>query len=145
MNKLLVFVVCQVALGAGPVLTELQPRGAQQGKTFTLNLIGRDLPAGSRIVTTLPAVFTPLTGAMGKGLPFMVEPKGEIAVGTYPVRVETPQGISNILFFTVGAFPEIAEERHKSISTIQEINQKRIASRTPKQKTKNHIGILTKL
>jgi hypothetical protein len=33
-------------------------------------------------------------------------------------------------------FPEIAEVKHKSISTIQEINDRRKASRAPKQKTK---------
>jgi len=106
---------------AGPVLTELRPRGAQQGKTFTLTLAGRDLPAGAKIVTTLPAVFTPLTST-GKGLPFLVEPKGDAAVGTYPIRVETQQGISNVLLFTVGAFSEIDEEEpNDSIATAQAV------------------------
>ena len=113
--------VCQTALAAGPVLTELRPRGAQQGKTFTLTLIGRELPAGSKIVTTLPGIFTPLT-ATGKGLPFLVESKSDTAVGTYPIRVETPQGISNILLFTVGAFPEIGEEEsNDTIATAQAV------------------------
>jgi hypothetical protein len=119
-NKLLLIVVCQTALAAGPVLTELQPRGVQQGKTFTLTLVGRDLPAEARIVTTMPAVFTPLTTPMGKGVPFLVEPKGEVPVGTYPIRVATPQGISNVLLFTVGSFPEIAEEeKNDSIEKAQ--------------------------
>ena len=115
--------MCQTALAAGPVLTELQPRGAQQGKTFTLTLVGRDIPAGARIVTTMPAVFTPLTPTE-KGIPFLVEAKveakGEIAVGTYPIRVETPQGISNILLFTVGAFPEIDED--ESVTNVKNDN-----------------------
>src|SRR5690349_9175641 len=98
-----------MAIAAGPVLTELRPRGAQQGKTFKLTLVGRDIPAGAKIVSTMPAVFTPLT-PMGKGAPFLVEPKGEVPAGTYPIRVETSEGISNILFFTVGAFPEIDEQ-----------------------------------
>ena len=121
MNKLAWFLVCQTAFAAGPVLTSLQPRGAQQGKTFTLTVAGRDLPEGSKIVTTLPAVFTPLTPTM-KGLPFLVEEKSEIAVGTYPIRVETPQGISNILLFTVGSFPEVdEEEKNDTIETAQAI------------------------
>ncbi len=121
MNKLLLLLACQTALMAAPALTELRPRGAQQGKTFTLTLVGREISADARIVTTLPAVFTPLTPS-GKGLPFLVEPKRDIPVGTYPIRVETPQGISNILLFTVGAFPEIDEEEsNDSIATAQTV------------------------
>jgi hypothetical protein len=93
---------------ANPVLTALQPRGAQQGKTFTLMLAGTDLEEGSKILTTLPATLTPLTRTE-KGLPFLVELKAEAAVGVYPVRVEGTNGLSNILLFTVGAFPETDE------------------------------------
>ena len=121
MNKLFIIFACHTALAAGPVLTELQPRGVQQGKTFTLTLNGRDLPATAKIVTTLPAVFTPLTPT-GKGLPYLVEPKGDAAAGTYPIRIETSQGISNVLLFTVGTFPEVAEEeKNDSIETAQVI------------------------
>ncbi|MDQ6708425.1 MAG: hypothetical protein M3Z85_20905, partial [Acidobacteriota bacterium] len=109
MSKLLLLACCQCALIAAPVLTGLQPRGAQQGKAFTLTISGSELSEGVKIVTALPAVFTPLAPGM-KGLPFLVELKSDAAVGTYPVRVQSPDGISNILFFTVGAFPEIEEE-----------------------------------
>lgn len=46
----------------------------------------------------------------GRAAMFLVEPKGEIPVGVYAVRVETSDGISNVQLFTVGAFPEMAEE-----------------------------------
>ena len=119
MNKILLILACQTALAAGPVLTELRPRGAQQGKTFTLTLVGRELPAGSKIVTTVPGVFTPLTPT-GKGLPFLVEAKSDTAIGTYPIRVETPEGISNVLLFTIGSFAETDEEEpNDSIATAQ--------------------------
>jgi len=128
-SKLLLIFACEAVLAAAPVLTELQPRGAQQGKTFTLTLMGRDIPADAKIVSTLPAVFTPLTSTMGKGVPFLVETKSDVAIGTYPIRVETTQGISNILFFTVGAFPEIDEaekpteknDKNDTIATAQPI------------------------
>jgi len=97
-----------VAAAAAPTLTEISPRGAQQGKTFTLTLSGRELLEGSQISTTLPAVFTAMTANM-KGLPYLVELKADAAPGVYPVRVRNQNGISNILFFTVGNFPEIDE------------------------------------
>lgn len=100
--------VCGAASAATPVLTELKPRGAQRGKTFTLVLTGREILEGSKLVTTLPAVLTPLTPTM-KGTPWLVELKADAPVGTYPVRVQNPSGLSNILLFTVGSFPEVAE------------------------------------
>src|SRR4029077_19788252 len=91
------------------VITDLQPRGAQKGRPFTLTLIGRDLGEGARIESSLPATFTPLgpeKGVMG-GASFLVEPSGEPPVGVYPVRVITPYGISNVQLFSIGAFPEV--------------------------------------
>jgi hypothetical protein len=37
------FLVTASNLSAQPVITELQPRGAQKGKPFTLTLAGRNL------------------------------------------------------------------------------------------------------
>jgi hypothetical protein len=101
--------VCMSLAAAGPVLTELQPRGAQKGKTLTLTLAGRNLTEGAKVLTTLPGAITPLTGSP-KGLPFLLELKPDVPTGTYPIRVQTPDGISNVLLFTVGEFPETEEE-----------------------------------
>ncbi len=58
-------------------------------------------------------------------------------VGATPVRVQTPDGLSNILLFTVGAFPEVVEEESKpesrehsndSIETAQRIDPPVIAA-----------------
>lgn len=104
---------------ASPVITELQPRGAQKGRPFKLTIAGRDIAAGARILTSLPATFTLLADdksnnkpAMGEGryATFLVEPSSELSVGVYPVRLETAEGLSNVLLFTVGAFPELTEE-----------------------------------
>ncbi len=108
MKNLLLTLALQTTLAAAPLLTELQPRGAQQGTTFTLTLTGRDLPSGATLISPLPAVFTPMTPT-AKGLAFLVELKREAVRGTYPVRVRSAEGISNVLLFTVGAFPEIEE------------------------------------
>ena len=96
---------------AQPLITDLQPRGAQKGRPFTLTLVGRDLGEGARIESTLPATFTPIGAAKGvMGASFLVEPKPGTAVGIYPIRVVTPNGISNVQLFAIGAFPEFAEE-----------------------------------
>ena len=128
---------CSLALSAAtPELVELEPRGAERGKSFTLTLAGANLAEGAQVLSTLPATFTPLTPpqdkmSAGRKLPFLVELKADAALGAYPIRVQTPDGLSNILLFTVGAFPEAVEEESKpesrehsndSIETAQRID-----------------------
>jgi len=130
---LLVF--CHAAFAGAPVITELQPRGAERGRSFTLTITGRDLAADARIASTLPASFTPVNApqqmdGMVRSIAFLVEPKPEVAPGVYPIRIESSKGISNVLLFTIGTFPEVTEEeslpysqpnRNDSIETAQPI------------------------
>ncbi|MBL8228451.1 MAG: hypothetical protein JNL98_08240 [Bryobacterales bacterium] len=120
---------------APPVLTMMEPWGAQRGKAVTLTLAGSGLMEGAKIVSTLPAVFTPLTPPSempGRRLPFLVELKADAPVGLYPIRIESAQGISNVLLFSVGVLPETREAEHETpnreplndtSATAQEIKQ----------------------
>ncbi len=115
---LLVAISFAASAGAPPMLTGLEPRGAQRGKSFTLTIEGKYLTEGGQVLSTLPATFTPLTPpqekmAAGGKLPFLVELKADTAIGAYPVRVQTPDGISNVLLFSVGAFAEVTESESK--------------------------------
>lgn len=116
--------LCQALFAAAPVITELQPRGAERGRPFTLTIKGTDLATDARVFTTLPASFT-LVKALreadpmampGRSIQFVVEPKPDVAPGVYPIRIESPKGISNVLLFTVGTFPEITEEESQPYS-----------------------------
>ncbi len=106
-----------VLSAAPPVLTDLQPRGAQKGRPFTLTLSGRELGEVIRIHSNLPAAFTALAperqpGMMsieGRYASFLVEPKGEWKTGVYTIRLETADGISNVQLFSIGDFPELTE------------------------------------
>jgi hypothetical protein len=51
-----------------------------------------------------------MMAAPGRAASFLVEVKPEAMPGVYPIRVETPSGISNILLFTLGTYPEVTEE-----------------------------------
>src|SRR2546425_1403741 len=118
-------IVSASGLSAQPVITELQPRGAQKGKPFTLTLAGRNLGEGAKIRSTMPASFTLLTpdeSALMRGGPmqgegryatFLVEPTADLAAGVYPIRIVTGEGISNVQLFTVGAFPEFTEDESR--------------------------------
>ncbi|HUQ93910.1 MAG TPA: hypothetical protein VM120_19685 [Bryobacteraceae bacterium] len=119
-----VFLLASAALiAAPPVLNTLEPGGAQRGKALTLTLIGANLPEGAKIVSNLPATFTPLSvppETAGKRLPFLVEIQPGAPVGLYPVRIESPNGISNILLFSLGSYPEMREmEKNDTMETAQ--------------------------
>jgi hypothetical protein len=119
-------IVSASSLWAQPVITELQPRGAQQGKPFTLTLAGRNLGEGAKIRSTMPASFTLLTPdqpapipggpmqAEGRYATFLVEPTADLPPGVYAIRLVTGEGISNVQLFTVGAFPEFTEDESRS-------------------------------
>ncbi len=121
MKKLLLLAVAATALEAQPAITDLQPRGAQKGKPFTLTLVGRNLGEGVKIRSNMPASFTLLTpdqppGMMqveGRYATFLVEPSSDLAVGVYAIRAASPEGISNVQLFTVGAFPEYTEDESR--------------------------------
>ena len=89
MKLFLSLCLAATAIAAPPSLTEIAPRGAQQGKTLTVTLSGRDLAEGSKILSTLPAIFTPLTPTM-KGLTYLLELKADAPPGVYPIRVQNP-------------------------------------------------------
>ncbi len=112
-----VLLLAQITYAAAPVITELQPRGAERGHAFTLTINGRNLPSDARIFSTLPASFTLVKSDAppmpGRTIEFLVEPKSDVAPGVYPIRIESPKGISNILLFTVGTYPEITEEESR--------------------------------
>ena len=110
-------VICLPAFAAVPVLKDLRPHGAQRGTAFRLTLVGSSLPQDAKIITTLPAVFTPLTSLQRDGdtsgdneILLLVELQKEAPIGLYPLRVSTSGGLSNLLLFSVGAFPERMEE-----------------------------------
>jgi len=123
-----VLILSAATISAQPLVTDMQPRGAQKGRPFTLTLTGRNLGEGATIRSTLPATFTLLTpdqpspnqsaapGGMaveGRSARFLVEPTADMPVGVYPIRVVTADGISNIQLFTVGAFPELMEDESR--------------------------------
>ncbi len=109
-----------MAVYAAPAIQDIEPRGAQRGKTFTLYVRGSDLTQGARIESTLPASFSQLTlskdplsalgmARPGSALPYMVALKPNAPIGFYPIRVVTANGISNVVLFSVGDLPEVEE------------------------------------
>lgn len=109
-----VLLIC-TPLAAEPVLERMQPRGARAGGAVRLVLNGERLGPTPLLLTDANLAATPLTGTPATGqmqpreLVYLVEVDKEAVPGVYPLRIETAQGISNALLFTVGEFPQVVE------------------------------------
>ena len=114
---LTLFFACAVTgWSAGPSLTMMEPWGAQRGTAVTLTLKGYGLTDGVRVRTSLPGAVTELTSERpGRELPLLVEIANDAKVGSYPIRIETEAGISNVLLFTVGPFKEETEAESETM------------------------------
>ena len=97
-----------------PQLNNLKPPGGQIGTAVRLTLIGQGLTNDISLTSSIPGTLTPLAAPkeralIGKQLSFLLEINPDAKVGAYTLRTQSNEGISNILLFTVGAFPETTD------------------------------------
>jgi hypothetical protein len=115
-------------LATEPVLKALIPPGAQRGKPLTLTLKGEALTSSAEVVTTLPGTLSRLAPPKDAAVPdsellYLLQVPEGAPVGLYPIRVRTNNGLSNVLIFSVGDFPEILEkEPNNTIEQAQPIS-----------------------
>ncbi len=111
----LAFLLAGAHLYSQPVLDRMEPRGAQAGGSARLVLTGKRLGPTPRLVTEASFAATPLAKPLPDGqkpfseLLYLVEVADDARPGVYPLRIETPEGLSNVLLFTVGRFPQVVE------------------------------------
>ncbi|HEY2933792.1 MAG TPA: hypothetical protein VGK99_18805 [Acidobacteriota bacterium] len=123
----LVFVFATAPVSAAPLLKSLDPIGAQQGRTFMLRLLGQELSVGTELITSLPATISRLAPPKDlkmpeTEIPFLIQLRNDTAAGIYPIRVRNVSGISNVLLFSVGEFPEVQEKRSPAGSAGERTN-----------------------
>ena len=95
-----------------PVLKDVEPRGGQRGKAFTLTLKGEGLATGADLITNLPGTVSKLAPPRDVETPdtvlsYLIQIPEDAAPGAYPLRVRTADGLSNVLIFTVSALNQL--------------------------------------
>ncbi len=112
---LFAFLVATGPLYPQPKLERMEPRGTTAGTSAKLVLTGQRLGLSPRLISEAPFAATPLVPPFPRNqvsidrLEYLVEVSGDARPGIYPIRIETPEGLSNIVLFTVGAFPQVTE------------------------------------
>ncbi|MFI5458180.1 MAG: hypothetical protein ACHRXM_22320 [Isosphaerales bacterium] len=106
------------AWSAPPQINNMTPLGGQRGVATELTISGSNLAGNPRLIAAFGFQLVSPTAAQGKSdasnwkLKLTIAPTA--AVGVYPIRVQTDDGISNPYLWVVGQLPQIAEKEDNS-------------------------------
>jgi hypothetical protein len=118
----LALAVAEPALAAPPQINSISPSGAQRGVETELTVKGSNLGDNPRLVAPFRhrAAGSASAGSDASNWKFNLTVDGETAVGVYPVRVQTDDGLSNPFLFSVGQLPQVVEkEDNSTVETAQ--------------------------
>jgi hypothetical protein len=104
------------SLAAAPKISEIQPQGARRGVATEVSISGSDLAGNPRLIA--PFAFKIESAAAGQSATswkprLTIAP--DVAIGAYPIRVQTDDGISNAFLFVVGQLPQVSEKEDNSV------------------------------
>lgn len=102
------------ASAAPPQINGITPYGLQRGVPSEVTINGANLAGNPRLIASFKFTLTPPPGAdAGNWKPKLVVEPGT-AIGVYPVRVLTDEGLSNPFLFAVGQLPQVTEKEDNS-------------------------------
>ncbi|APW62458.1 hypothetical protein [Paludisphaera borealis] len=107
-----------------PTIGEVSPFGVKRGESAEVNLTGANLAGNPRLIAPFPFQLepTPPEKSNAGAWVFKVNVPATVAVGVYPIRVQTDDGISNPFLFAVGQLPQVAEkEENSTFETAQAV------------------------
>ncbi len=103
-------VFCSVTLFAAPVIRDIHPHGAQSGTVVQLSVRGDGMTAATKVQSAIPGVVSRLVTKTAGEVAVLVEVAKDARPGLYPLRVVNEDGMSNVMLFSVGMFPEVEEK-----------------------------------
>ncbi len=111
-------------LAAPPTISGTSPFGVQKGAATEVAISGGNLTGNPQLIAPFAFKFVdPAPADSNAGtwkVRMLVEPS--VAVGVYPIRVKTDDGISNPFLFSVGQLPQVAEkEENNTFDTAQAV------------------------
>lgn len=94
-----------------PKLADASPSGVRRGEAAEVTLSGERLGANPRLIAAFPLQVEALPPERSKpeAWAFKLTVPPSVAAGTYPIRVQTDDGVSAPLLFSVGQLPQVAE------------------------------------
>jgi hypothetical protein len=101
---------------ATPRIDNLGPSGVRRGEASELTVNGVALDANPRLIAPFPFRVEPFDPKRSSGTTWTLKlaVSAEAAVGVYPIRVQTDDGLSNPFLLAVGQFPQVVEKEDNS-------------------------------
>jgi hypothetical protein len=98
------------AFAASPTIRAISPTGAQRGTELEITFAGERLADGKELLWYSPGfVVKEFAADPGNFIKAKIAIAADCSLGLHGVRVRSATGISNLLTFSVGALPEVAE------------------------------------
>jgi len=106
------------AIAAPPQINNLTPLGGQRGTGTELTISGSNLAGNPRLIAPFAFHLDPPAAKEAKSdssnWRIKLNVASDVAVGVYPVRVQTDDGISNPFLWVVGQLPQVVEKEDNS-------------------------------
>jgi len=105
-----------------PKIADASQAGVRRGEAAEVTLTGTSLAANPRLIAAFPFEIEALPPERSKpeAWAFRLTVPASTPIGAYPIRVQTDEGISNPLLFSVGQLPQVAEvEDNGTFDTAQ--------------------------
>jgi hypothetical protein len=95
-----------------PRIGNIRPFGVQRGVASEVTIGGTNLAGNPRLIAPLAFRIDPVDPKRSSAgaWTFQLTVLPEVAVGVYPVRVQTDDGLSNPFLFAVGQLPQLSEK-----------------------------------
>jgi len=103
-------------MATAPKIGEIAPYGAQRGVATELSITGSDLAGNPRLIAPFSfKIDSPPAAQTATNWKPKLTIAADVAVGVYPIRVQTDDGISNPFPFAVGQLPQVNEKEDNSV------------------------------
>lgn len=112
------------ASAAPPSISGTAPLGAQKGTVTEVAISGGNLAGNPQLIAPFPftLVSPPPADSNAGTWKIKLQVDANTALGVYPIRVKTDDGISNPFLFSVGQLPQVAEkEDNSTFETAQSV------------------------
>jgi hypothetical protein len=101
-------------LAAPPQIKDITPSGVRRGEPTEVLFSGANLTGNPRLIASFLSRSEPAKGGDASAWKVKLTVEPTVAVGVYPVRVQTDDGISNPFLLAVGQLPQVAEKEENS-------------------------------
>jgi hypothetical protein len=97
-----------------PQVNGHSPLGAPRGVATEVTINGNNLAGNPQLIAPFEFIAEPIAGADASNAKLKLTVSPGAAVGVYPVRIKTDDGISNPFLLAVGQVPQVAEKEDNS-------------------------------